>query len=143
MPKQILVRVKDESAMVKNLERIYYAEDEDDIRFIAKMALETFGGFIVDANESGVGIVENAKVFKPDIFLLDVMMPDVDGVAAFNALAGSPEFKSIPVVFMTAKVRPDELATFREMGVSDVIAKPFDPKDLAANLINIWKQLDE
>ena len=71
------------------------------------------------------------------------MMPDVDGVAAFNALAGSPELKSIPVVFMTAKVRPDELATFREMGVSDVIAKPFDPKDLAANLINIWKQLDE
>jgi two-component system, OmpR family, response regulator len=129
--------------MAKDLQRIYYAEDEDDIRLIAKLALETFGDFIVEANESGVGIVEKATDFKPDLFLLDVMMPNVDGIAAYKALADAPELKDIPVVFMTAKVQPDEVNKFREMGVADIISKPFDPQNLTERLKEIWNRYNE
>ena len=129
--------------MAKDLQRIYYAEDEDDIRLIAKLALETFGDFIVEANESGVGIVEKATDFKPDLFLLDVMMPNVDGIAAYKALADAPELKDIPVVFITAKVQPDEVNKFREMGVADIISKPFDPQNLTERLKEIWNRYNE
>jgi two-component system, OmpR family, response regulator len=129
--------------MTKNLDRILYAEDEDDIRLIATMALETFGNYVVETCESGAGIVEKAHAFKPDLFLLDVMMPDVDGIAALEAITSTPELKNIPVVFMTAKVQPGEIQRFRELGATDVLSKPFDPQELSANLQAIWEKLHE
>jgi CheY-like chemotaxis protein len=81
----------------------------------------------VETCNSGVGIVEVAHRFKPDLILLDVMMPDVDGPTAFRQLQKVPELSYIPVVFITAKVVGGDITEFLELGAVDVISKPYDP----------------
>ena len=76
--------------------------------------------------------------FAPDLVLLDVMMPDMDGPATLRALRQLPGMAALPVVFMTAKVQPQEVAEYRARGALDVIAKPFDPMTLAAQVREIW-----
>lgn len=107
------------------------------------MALRTFGEFDVEEADSGVDIVSRARTFRPDIFLLDVMMPEVGGVAAFKSLSGEDDLKNIPVVFMTAKVQSDEIREFRDMGITEVIEKPFDPENLPGKLNSIWNRVHE
>ena len=75
---------------------------------------------------------------QPDLVLLDVMMPGMDGVSTLRALRSDERVCEIPVVFMTAKAQPDEVGSYRAMGALDVIAKPFDPMTLAADLRRIW-----
>ena len=129
--------------MSRTLQRILYAEDEDDIRLITAMALRTFGDFVVSENDSGLNIVEKARDFAPDLILLDVMMPNVDGPTAWKHLKETPELADIPVVFMTAKVLNDETRTFLAAGAAGIIAKPFDPQELSGQLREIWGQADE
>jgi two-component system OmpR family response regulator len=81
----------------------------------------------VETCNSDVGIVEAAHRFKPDLILLDVMMPDVDGPTAFRQLQKVPELSSIPVVFITAKVVGGDITEFLELGAVDAISKPYDP----------------
>lgn len=121
------------------LKKILYAEDEPDIREIATLALETIGGFEVRTCNSGESVVDMARAFDPDLVLLDVMMPGVDGPGAMGALRQTPEFRSTPVVFMTAKVMTNELARFRQLGALDVITKPFDPATLSDQIRQIWE----
>lgn len=113
--------------------KILYVEDEADIREIAHFALEDEGFDIVFC-ESGVHAIKNAKKFQPDLILLDVMMPGMDGPTTLKKLRELPGFESIPVVFLTAKVQPKEVQNLYDLGAVDVIAKPFDPMTLA-NLI--------
>lgn len=129
--------------MSGSLSRILMAEDEPDIREIAVLALETMGGFEVRTVESGAGIVEAARDFKPDMVMLDVMMPDVDGPGALAALRADMEFCSIPVVFMTAKVLTHEVDHLKSLGADAVIGKPFDPMTLAEQLEKIWNGLGD
>ncbi len=121
-----------------DLKKILYAEDEPDIREIATMALETIGGFEVTTCISGEFVVDTARTFQPDLVLLDVMMPGVDGPGAMAALRQTPEFRNTPVVFMTAKVMTNELARFRQLGALGVITKPFDPVTLSDQIRQIW-----
>ena len=125
------------------MNRILYAEDEPDIREIAVLALETLGAYTVATIESGKGIVERARDFNPDLIILDVMMPDIDGPAALRALRDTPEFRDIPVIFMTAKVLRNEVDELKAMGVQGVIAKPFDAGALSGQVQQVWDRLHE
>ena len=113
------------------LRRILYVEDDPDIRTVANLALATVGGYELRACASGQEAVDAAAEFRPDLLLIDVMMPGLDGPQTLSLLRQIPATASVPVVFMTAKVQPSELARYREMGVVDVIPKPFDPMRLA------------
>lgn len=127
---------------MKALERILYIEDEADIQAVARLALEALGGFVVETCSSGRDGVARASACAPDLILLDVMMPDMDGPATLLALRQVPGLASVPVVFMTAKVQAQELAHYRALGAVAVIAKPFDPMTLAAQVREIWLRQD-
>lgn len=122
------------------LERILYVEDEPDIQTVARIALETVGGFVVRICSSGAEALEAFAQFKPDCVLLDVMMPGMDGPATLKALRALPGAAHIPVIFMTAKVQASEVSRYRALGALGVIAKPFDPMTLANAVRDIWTQ---
>jgi CheY-like chemotaxis protein len=120
------------------LQRVLYAEDEPDIREIAGIALELVGGLTLCSCASGRAALAEAERFRPDLILLDVMMPEMDGPATLAALRRIPALATTPVIFMTAKAQASEVARYRALGALDVIAKPFQPLLLADQLRAIW-----
>ena len=124
----------------KPLNKVLYVEDEPDIQTVALMALETIGEFTVKACSSGQEAVEAAPAFEPELVILDVMMPGMDGPATMEALRKLPVTADVPMIFMTAKVQSHEVERYRAMGAADVIAKPFDPITLADKVRAIWEQ---
>ena len=118
----------------RRLERVLYVEDEPDIREVAQLALEAVGGLTVQACDSGQQALDLVAGFDPDVILLDVMMPGMDGPATLAALRALPAIAETPVVFMTAKVQAREIAEYLEFGAIGVIRKPFDPMTLADEL---------
>ena len=94
---------------MSELKKILYVEDEPDIQMVARVALENVGGFELLVCSSGAEAVEKAPAFEPDLFLLDVMMPDMDGPTTLEKLRNLPNLSDIPVMFMTAKVQPQEV----------------------------------
>lgn len=122
------------------LQRILYVEDEAALRGVGQLTLEAVGKFKVEACSSGAEAVAKGPAFKPDLILLDVMMPGMDGPATLAALRKLPELAAIPVVFLTAKVQPDEVAAFKSLGAAAVLAKPFDPMKLPSILRNVWSE---
>lgn len=124
--------------MTKPLVRILYVEDDPDIQQIAVMVLESLSGFTVAACSSGNEALARAVEFNPDLMLLDVMMPGIDGPETLRELRKFPELVNAPAVFMTAKVQPQEVQEYLAMGALAVIAKPFDPMTLADELRSIW-----
>lgn len=127
----------------KTLQQILYAEDESDIREIAQISLEEIGQFTVTYCTDGRDALEKARTLIPDLILLDVMMPDLDGPSTLQALRKLAHYETIPAIFMTAKIQPDEIAKYKEMGAIDVITKPFDPMTLADKLQMIWSRYQE
>ncbi len=123
-----------------SLQRILYVEDEADIQAVAKLALEMVGGFEVKICSSGEQALDEAEAFAPQLLLLDVMMPGMDGPSTLAALRAIPSLAEVPAVFMTAKVQPSEVAYYRSLGALDVIAKPFDPMGLADEVKRIWER---
>lgn len=111
--------------------RILIIDDEDDIREVAQVSLETGAGWEVQTAGSGKEGLEMAVVGQPDAILLDVMMPDMDGPTTYQKLQARPEISHIPVVLLTAKVQPADRRRFSSLGVKGVLAKPFDPLTLA------------
>ncbi|MFV8754132.1 response regulator [Nannocystaceae bacterium ST9] len=109
---------------------ILLVDDEPDIRTIAEMSLSHVGGWRTVLASSGRDALKLAAEHRPDVILLDVMMPEMDGVATFRALAAQPETRDIPVIFMTAKVQSHERERYVGFGAAGVIAKPFDPMRL-------------
>jgi two-component system OmpR family response regulator len=124
--------------MSKTLERILYVEDDPDIQAIALMVLDSISGFAVEPCSSGREAVSKAVAFAPDLILLDVMMPGMDGPETLKALRQFPELQQTPVVFMTAKVQPQEVEEYLALGAVGVIAKPFDPMTLTQQLLDVW-----
>lgn len=122
------------------LQRILLVDDEADIRQVARLALEMIGGFQVDECPSGLEAAAAAVRFQPQLILMDVMMPGQDGPATLKALRANFDLSRIPVVFMTAKVQPQEVSEFLKLGALDVIPKPFDPMTLAATVRQIWER---
>ena len=126
---------------MSELSRIMYVDDEPDIRTIVELVLHTLEGFSVTLCGSGAEALKRAPEILPQLVLLDVMMPGMDGPETFRALRALPATSAVPVVFVTAKVQPAEVARFRGLGAADVIAKPFDPLALAGQVRAIWSRV--
>lgn len=107
--------------------KILIVDDEADIREVAAMSLETVCGWNVLQARSGAEGIQIAQQDRPDVILLDIMMPDMDGPKTLQALRSDNSVASIPVIFLTAKVQSSDRQRFAEMGVSAVLSKPFDP----------------
>ena len=123
---------------IPTLERILYAEDDPDIQQVALLALEMVGGFTLKTCNSGLEAVTEIDAFKPQLLLFDVMMPNMDGPSALKKIREMDDYKSTPAIFMTAKVQPNEVQEYLDMGAVDVVAKPFDPMTLAEQIQDIW-----
>ena len=121
-----------------NLSRILLVEDDPDIQAVARLALEDVGGFTVEVCDGGEDALQKLKRFTPDLILLDVMMPGMDGPQTLQELRRRSETATTPVIFVTAKVQTSEKEAYRELGAVDVIAKPFDPMELAGTVQEIW-----
>jgi CheY-like chemotaxis protein len=129
--------------MPKELKRILFIEDEPSIRTIAVTVLEAVGGFTVIACGSGKEALAQAAAANADLILLDVMMPEMDGPTTLKALRQIPQTAQTPAIFMTAKVQASEIAHYKSLGAADVIAKPFDPMTLSAQIGDIWQKLPD
>lgn len=121
------------------LERILYVEDEDDIRTVARLALEIVGGYTIAVCDSGHNAPDMVKSFRPDLIMLDVMMPVLDGPATLAVLRSNPETAGPPIVFLTAKARASEIERYRALGAIGTLAKPFDPMALAEQVRLLWQ----
>ncbi|MBW4934760.1 response regulator [Marinobacter sp. F4206] len=124
------------------LERIMLVEDEEDIRAVAELALEAVGGFTLKTCASGHNALATIEAFQPQLIVLDVMMPGMDGPSTLGAIRQLPGFSRVPAIFMTAKVQPDEVSGYLGQGAAAVIPKPFDPMALSDRIREIWASLD-
>jgi CheY-like chemotaxis protein len=109
-------------------------DDDDDIREVARLSLELIGGWDVSEADCGSEAIERARALSPDVILLDVMMPGIDGVATLRVLSHDPRTSHIPVIFLTAKAQNGELRRLEAAGACGLIAKPFDPMRLAQEI---------
>ena len=109
---------------------ILIIDDEDDIREVAALSLESIGGWQVIVAGSGTQGLARAIEHKPDAILLDVMMPGMDGPTTFRELRKNPVTAKIPVLLLTAKVQSSDQRRFADLGVDGILFKPFDPLTL-------------
>lgn len=123
------------------LEKILYVDDEEDIRTVVEMSLEMLGNYTIKLCASGQQALNEVIDFAPDLILLDVMMPGMDGPTTLSNLRKMPELASVPVIFMTAKAQPHELAELKALGAVSILTKPFDPMTLAEQVQNVWDGL--
>jgi CheY-like chemotaxis protein len=120
------------------LKRLLVVEDDRDIVNLVSLVLGDVGGYVVRACSSAKEAVDVADTFRPDLILLDVMMPGADGIAALRSLRALPATRETPFVFMTAMAEPGDLAKYEGLGCLGVIPKPFDPTTLAGTLESLW-----
>lgn len=113
------------------MRRILIIDDEDDIREVAALSLESVAGWEVITASSGARGIEAAHGEKPDAILMDVMMPGMDGPTTFREMQKLPALAQIPVILLTAKVQGVDQRRFSGLGVAAVLFKPFDPLTLA------------
>ncbi|MBC3831162.1 response regulator [Undibacterium amnicola] len=126
----------------KSLNNILYVEDDLDIQAVAQIALEVVGGFSLKTCSSGAeAIAAIEQGFVPDLLLLDVMMPNMDGPTTLAHLRKLPATSNTPVIFMTAKVQSSEQDYYYTLGAIGVIAKPFDPMALAEQARTLWNKV--
>lgn len=126
--------------MNQPLERILYVEDDADIAEVTCMALSDIGGFHVRHCLSGRKALETFPFYRPQLVLMDVMMPDMDGPETFRQLRLLPQGESVPVIFITAKAQMHEQDAYRALGATGIILKPFDPMTLSAQVTKIWEE---
>jgi two-component system, OmpR family, response regulator len=119
------------------IKKVLLIDDEPDIRTIGQMSLQMVGKWEVLMAASGLEALVLLQTQKPDLILLDVMMPGLDGPATLAKLKQSPGTANIPVIFMTAKVQRQEIEHYLKLGVCGVISKPFDPIQLPQEILQI------
>jgi CheY-like chemotaxis protein len=120
--------------------RILYAEDDPDIRQLVSMLLEFAGGFTLKACSSGLEALNEIDAFEPQLLLFDVMMPGMNGPDALLQIRKLEAYRDTPVIFMTAKVQPDEMQGYLDLGAVRVISKPFDPMTLVEEIQEVWNK---
>jgi len=117
--------------------KILIIDDEDDIREVAALSLESVAGWEVVAASSGAQGLVRAAEYQPDAILLDVMMPGMDGPTTFRELRKNPATERIPVLLLTAKVQSTDQRRFADLGVNAILFKPFDPLTLSAQIASV------
>jgi CheY-like chemotaxis protein len=122
------------------LQRVLHVEDDPSIRMVTSVALEKVGKLQVLSCESGQMALEKAHAYDPQVLLLDVMMPEMDGPTTLDGLRKMLDMDGKLVLFMTAKVQQKELDFYLSIGAFGVIIKPFDPMTLAAQIQQHWAQ---
>jgi CheY-like chemotaxis protein len=115
-------------------------DDDRDVLTVVCAVLESLGSFKAEACNVSREAVEAARRFEPDLILLDVMMPEMDGPAVFEALRAEPTTATTPVAFMTAKVMPNEANHYASLGIAGIIAKPFSARSLIDQMHAIWEK---
>jgi CheY-like chemotaxis protein len=123
------------------LNRICYVEDDEDIQRIVRMTLERVGKMTVEVVGDPTLAIAAMTAFKPDMVMLDWMMPKMDGPTLFRQMKLRPETSALPVVFITAKAAQSDLNELLALGAVGAISKPFSPKDLPDQLRAIWAKL--
>lgn len=117
--------------------RILIIDDEPDIREATQVCLEVVKGWeVLTASSSNEGLAK-AAAEQPDAVLLDVMMPDVDGLATFAQMQANPITRHIPVILLTAKAQPADHRRYTQLEIAAVITKPYDPLTLAEQIARI------
>ncbi len=117
--------------------RILIIDDEETIQTVVQFGIQMAAGWEVLTASSGFTGIQTAQTVKPDAILLDVMMPDMDGIATFKKLQTHPITEQIPVILLTAKAQTAEKRQFNDLGVSGVITKPFNSLDLPEQIARI------
>lgn len=125
---------------VPPLRRVVVAEDDPDISAVVALALGRVGGLEVTTCANGRAVLDLVPRLVPDLFLLDVMMPEMDGLETLARLKTERRTMAIPVIFMTARARPSDLETYRSRGAAGTIAKPFDPMTLTRHLHALYRE---
>ena len=123
------------------LQRICYVEDDEDIQRIVRMSLERIGKMTVELVSDPTLAIEVIKEFRPDLVMLDWMMPVIDGPTLFREMKLRPDTANLPVVFITARASTRDLDELRSLGAAGTISKPFSPRDLPDQLRAIWAAL--
>ena len=123
------------------LVRVCYVEDDEDIQRIVRMSLERVGKMTVEVVSDPMVAIERMIAFKPELVMLDWMMPGMDGPTLLRKMRVTAETKDLPVVFITAKASQRELDELRALGAVGALSKPFSPKDLPEQLKAIWHAL--
>lgn len=121
------------------MQKVMCVEDDADIRMILEFSLGGVGGLRVLCCDSGAQALAQVQDFRPDLVVLDVMMPGMSGPETLAALRRLPDFDGTPVVFLTAKATQGELEHLLQYGATGVIVKPFDPMTLPQNLLMYWE----
>ncbi|BBD61439.1 response regulator receiver domain protein [Nostoc sp. HK-01] len=123
------------------VKRILVVDNEQYIQEVAKICLETVAGWEVVTAGSGKEGIKQAETYQPDAILLDVMMPEMDGITTFEKLQANATTKKIPVILLTAKVQASDRRRYAQMGIVTAIAKPFNPLELAHEVATAlgWK----
>lgn len=123
------------------LNRVCYVEDDEDVQRIVRMSLERIGKLTIEIVSDPNLAIDRMIAFKPDLVMLDWMMPGLDGPTLFRRMRDVPATSTLPVVFITAKASDRELAELMALGAAGAISKPFAPMQLAAQLRAIWNAL--
>jgi len=123
------------------LQKICYVEDDEDIQRIVRMSLERVGKMTVEVVTDSLKAMDVMLAFKPDLVMLDWMMPGMDGPALFRKMKTDPVLGALPVVFITAKATQRDTDELLKLGAAGVLSKPFSPKDLPDQLRAVWSKL--
>ena len=126
--------------MDRPLKKIMLVEDDSDIQLVTRLSLEIGGGYDVRVCGSGAEAVHSAETYWPDLVLLDVMMPDMDGLATMDALRELPEMAATPIVFFTANTQHQVRQDLLQRGAAGVIIKPVEPQALVQQIREIWER---
>ncbi len=110
--------------------KVLLVDDDPDLRILASYALEKVGGFEVLTSDGGAGVVDLARRERPDVILMDVLMPELDGPELVERLRATPDLAATPVIFLTGKEGEAEVERLAALGTRGVITKPFDPAAL-------------
>ena len=115
---------------MNSIRTILLVDDDPDIRTIAELSLSAVGGWTVTSAASRDEALTQLESATPDVILLDVMMPGMNGITVLGKIKEQDTLSSIPVIFLTAKVQNHKVRSYLQLGASGVVAKPFDPLQL-------------
>lgn len=120
------------------LKKIMYAEDDEDIRTIVKICIDNFSDWEIEFAENGKILLDKVSDYNPDLILMDVMMPEMDGITTLKHLREKPQTSLIPVIIMSAKVQEAEIEEYKQQDILGVISKPFEPTQLVPQILELW-----
>ena len=129
--------------MNNELRKIIYVEDDEIVSEIVQMTLEDLGDFEVRCFSSGQQLVNNIPQINEQLLLIDMMMPEMDGIETVTRLQEVLKEDMLPFIFMTARAQNHEQQVYKEMGALGVIVKPFDPLQLSDQIRELWNSRHE